>query len=390
MSDKTTVKKNCYIPVYETEALANYFSDMAQQGLFIFELYNKSSGYNKSIKFVFRKYTPRHLYYCVDLFEPKDIQSFSEYLEICEASGWKYVCSMEGGIFVFYSETPQIPLQTDCDTEAECLKKVSRRNLIDLVWPVLLLLIFAFNPLFDYFTNPLSFYGSDMRSPTYPLFCIFCLPFVFRKIGFYVGCQKKIKLLHKNIRPMDNPYQKSIRTSLLFKWYSVCLVCLFTVSSVFSLSGLFVQRSGHEIPAYASKITAQTSLDIGQTNNDFYHNPASVFIKRQYELYQHWGANEESCFFEVEYADCAFDFIAKDIYNHENATFSDGKGTDFSTEECKYLKITQGKYIIRTDSASVIILLRDKKGFYELRISGLSLFSENKDRIFAAISDRAD
>lgn len=122
----------------ECEALEKYLEEKAREGWMINDI---SCGF-----FTFKKSEPKKCKFSVDIFT--DLKA-GEYIDYCEASGWKYICETNQYL-IFYTEDENITLiQTDEEIILQKMNKYMIRNLSMYMLSILIIGRSVYNAFFN-------------------------------------------------------------------------------------------------------------------------------------------------------------------------------------------------------------------------------------------------
>lgn len=179
MKNKNVLKKFVIYNLTDLKALEEDFTDMASKGWYIRSV--------RSGIFEYEKKEPSRLRYCVEIVPTADRasnlinQKTGEYIELCEQSGWKLVCS-SAEIFVFVTKNDKTPVITTDETEKLKLVQKSVTSVNERLWVAALIgmiadLIFSFK----------SFQISDL--PFWIMIAVFWLGYlamvIYKSVSFH-------------------------------------------------------------------------------------------------------------------------------------------------------------------------------------------------------------
>ena len=115
------IKKRLYNSLYAKDSIVQYLNEQASKGYMLEKVVGTS--------YYFRKSEPRKVKYAAHIFSKASMydtipaKTTAEFIEYCEAAGWKYICA-NGKIQYFYTEDEEVtPIETDAKEELKILNK---------------------------------------------------------------------------------------------------------------------------------------------------------------------------------------------------------------------------------------------------------------------------
>lgn len=148
----------------------------------------------------FERIDPQNIHFSVAYFPQAEDQNQESankkkyFVELCEYSGWKYLCR-KGTMLIFCNESyDPLPIETDAAVELETIHKAAKKEFLAGRWPnVIIGFLFLALDAFKFFylsVETLADYG-EMLEPVYGLSLI--LFYGFDMLRYYVWRRKALK-----------------------------------------------------------------------------------------------------------------------------------------------------------------------------------------------------
>lgn len=216
---KNTSVELVSIKEHESNALEKHLEEKALEGWMIEDI---MCGF-----LIFKKKEPQKCKFAIDIFTGNEKD---EYIEYCEAAGWKHLFQ-HNKYFIFYTKDQEItPIQTD---EEIVLKKVRKSILGSLLNNIFLIGLMIFNLSistnngYDFFTE-ISDNSAIFVMGSLILVIIGALIIIIKDILWYFRSNRSFKL-NENI---NYPTLKSFKVKNVFLQLYMCILALMVISLI--------------------------------------------------------------------------------------------------------------------------------------------------------------
>lgn len=216
---KNTSVELVSIKEHECNALEKHLEEKALEGWMIEDI---MCGF-----LIFKKKEPQKCKFAIDIFTGNEKD---EYIEYCEAAGWKHLFQ-HNKYFIFYTKDQEItPIQTD---EEIVLKKVRKSILGSLLNNIFLIGLMIFNLSistnngYDFFTE-ISDNSAIFVMGSLILVIIGALIIIIKDILWYFRSNRSFKL-NENI---NYPTLKSFKVKNVFLQLYMCILALMVISLI--------------------------------------------------------------------------------------------------------------------------------------------------------------
>lgn len=420
--------------MYETEAFAEYLSDMSAKGWRFVEVDAEDPDpvyYRR--KLIFESLQDKRLYYGIGALDVEDYEKRSQFIASCEKEGWKFVSKI-GKLYVFCSESRLLPpIPSDKNIEAEIIELLKPKPILDnyQIFTMIAFIIAVALTINVYYDDVLSFYTTNFLLMGWAFIFVAILATVVGRLFMRIRYKKVRGMIENSQTPKKQGYQSSALKKKIC--YALSVILLIPVAAMILINQSAFSSGDTYISSKSNNIKLSNIIKVEKLRNESGSYSLSVLADYDYYYQEKLpidnDSGQQSGSAANEQSDTAantsktanttkddgipnivtptskdnarltvinYKFskaeIAKEVYERDktyNLMDSSQKNelpsTVFTKEECKKLKIDKGRYFYKENSDLLVIIMLDGDTYTIVYLNNLGNYSE---KIADAIAKR--